>query len=100
MSGETEFTPGPWVLDEAGYPYEKAVSAASWAALARVIVKMDPDGLGRTSEKTAQGEANARLIAAAPDLYEALCDMVSDHSNLSKATLAFARRALAKAVKS
>ena len=41
--------------------------------------------------------ANARLIAAAPDLLEALQDMVSDHASLSAATLAFARAAIAKA---
>ena len=42
-------------------------------------------------------KANARLIAAAPDLLEALQDMVSDHASLSDATLAFARAAIAKA---
>lgn len=42
-------------------------------------------------------EANARLIAAAPELLEALCDMVSDHEDLSEATLQFARAAIAKA---
>ena len=42
-------------------------------------------------------EANARLIAAAPELLEALQDMVSDHASLSAATLAFARAAIAKA---
>ena len=42
-------------------------------------------------------KANARLIAAAPDLLEALQDMVSDHASLSAATLAFARAAITKA---
>ena len=42
-------------------------------------------------------KANARLIAAAPDLLEALQDMVSDHASLSAATLAFTRAAIAKA---
>ena len=42
-------------------------------------------------------KANARLIAAAPELLEALQDMVSDHASLSAATLAFARAAIAKA---
>ncbi len=45
----------------------------------------------------ANNEADARLIAAAPELYEALCDMVSDRSCLSDATIDFARTALAKA---
>ena len=41
--------------------------------------------------------ANARLIAAAPELLEALCDMVSDRAELSEATVQFAKAAIAKA---
>ena len=41
--------------------------------------------------------ADARLIAAAPDLLEALRDMVSDRECLSAATIAFAKAAIAKA---
>jgi len=37
------------------------------------------------------------LLVAAPDLLEALRDMVSDHANLSEATLQFARASIAKA---
>jgi hypothetical protein len=44
-------------------------------------------------------DREALMRAAAADLYEALSDMVSDHASISEATLAFARRALAKAVK-
>lgn len=43
-------------------------------------------------------DAEAALNAAgAADLLEALCDMVSDHADLSDATLQFARSAIAKA---
>jgi hypothetical protein len=42
-------------------------------------------------------DEHARLIAAAPELLEALRDMVSDHADLSEATLQFARAAIAKA---
>ena len=38
-----------------------------------------------------------RLIAAAPDLLEALCDMVSDVNETSEATLEFAKKAINKA---
>ena len=41
--------------------------------------------------------ANARVMAAGPELLEALRDMVSDHENLSTATVENARRAIAKA---
>ena len=44
-----------------------------------------------------QMQANARLIAAAPELLEALRDMVSDRKCLSEATVNFARAAIAKA---
>ena len=44
-----------------------------------------------------EAEANARLIAAAPELLEALRDMVSDRKCLSEATVNFARAAIAKA---
>ncbi len=45
----------------------------------------------------AEREANARLIAAAPELLEALQDMVSDRNELSEATVRFAKAAIAKA---
>ena len=44
-----------------------------------------------------EGEKKALLISAAPDMYEALCDMVSDRDCLSKATVEFAEKALKKA---
>ena len=42
-------------------------------------------------------ESNCNLIAAAPELLEALTYMVSDHKELSEGTLNFARNALQKA---
>lgn len=44
-----------------------------------------------------EAEANARLIAAAPDLLEALRDMMSNRECLSDATIAFAIAAIEKA---
>mgnify|MGYP001405710346 CR=1 FL=1 len=43
------------------------------------------------------GPYNAHLIAAAPDLLEALLDMLSDRDDLSEATISFARAAITKA---
>ena len=55
-------TPGPW-----GISYREEftvpIDAANWCGLARVIVRMD-----NTNEDDPQGCANARLIAASPDL--------------------------------
>lgn len=42
-------------------------------------------------------EEDARLISAAPDLLEALLDMISDRECLSEATINFACAAIAKA---
>jgi len=83
----TKHTPGPWHYD----PHYLTVQVDStW---------MDDDNdkpvkciIARVNE-----DANARLIAAAPELLEALQDMVSDHECLSKPTIDFARRAIAKA---
>ena len=53
---------------------------------------------GTVAEIQSHNPDDARLIAAAPDLLEALQDMVSDHASLSAATLAFARAAIARAI--
>jgi hypothetical protein len=66
---ETKFTPGPWVAvigkcgDHAGYVHsEKRVDGGGYPIVADI------------PERTRHGthEANARLIAAAPELFEAL----------------------------
>lgn len=57
-----------------------------------VVVRMEDD-----EEDLPAGIAAARLVRAAPELLEALRDMVSDHADLSEATLQFARSAIAKA---
>lgn len=59
---------------------------------------LDDDGNDVPVERSREmARGTADLFAAAPDLYEALCDMVSDHACLSEATLQFARAAIAKA---
>jgi hypothetical protein len=94
---EAKHTPGPW-------DYSAKLSASenhrgfriwehgdSWV-LADVM-PMDEDGK--------QGEANARLIAAAPELLEALktCLLIVEHLAAESAptTIAEARAAIAKA---
>jgi len=53
----TQFTPGPWHYTDAGY-----------AALS--IYGSDNKGLWHNTRTKEETEANARLIAAAPDGYE------------------------------
>lgn len=97
------FTPGPWIVQtKANMPsatadlikpngYSAYVSSIHWLALASVIVKTE----GSESD---EGSANARLIAAAPDLYAA-CKAMADANDLADVTKArdAARAALAKA---
>lgn len=63
----SKHTPGPWVWDEDG---------AALRAPGKRIVLRDGEGIwnlwNNPSLKGGMGEANARLIAAAPDLLEAL----------------------------
>ena len=86
-------TPGPWRVTARSncmidVLHDNNTKGAITQALCRVQAR---------DSWVAEAEANARLIASAPDLLEALRDMVSDHECLSEATLRFARAALAKA---
>lgn len=64
---DTKHTPGPWFIDASmkrfAEPGHVAISAANHAVLAQVVVRMDDE-----DEDSGWLLANARLIAAAPDL--------------------------------
>ena len=68
---ESKHTPGPWWLgvSEHGRHF-RAVDAKGHGELATVVWLMDDDDL--YCAPSPECEANARLIAAAPDLLEAL----------------------------
>lgn len=63
---KTKFTDGKWTVE---YPrmkkYYAKISAIGWGNFAKVVVRME--GFKKLSE---EGAANAKLIAAAPDLFE------------------------------
>ena len=75
---EKKFTPGPWVSNprtilyggmraEDGYVINAlGGERAAWYGLAQVVTETE-DG-----DRNIEGVANAKLIAAAPDLYDAL----------------------------
>ena len=67
---ETRWTKGPWKIGSqtAKKTYRRIDAGARWYGLAKVVVRLDND-------PNPEGEANARLIAAAPDLYEALAEL-------------------------
>ena len=72
----TEFTPGPWKYSTGSVYKAESVDADGYPTSA--IEHMDrenPDTFG------AERDANARLIAAAPDLLEALQELVAEVEN-------------------
>lgn len=94
MSGHT---PGPWRIDGLTKRGVYArITGGDWYYFAKVVVKF-------ADEPSPVGAANARLIAAAPDLLEALEKiLVSDREgypncNLFSDDLARAKAAVAKA---
>ena len=61
-----QHTPGPWHVNELGNVADKT----------RIVI-----GVIATTFESYSGEANARLIAAAPDLLEALKEMLDGHED-------------------
>lgn len=85
-------TPGPWEWNELDQLVATSVFDENYGDEQRPVVIVETDS-GFYPPR-----ANDRpLIAAAPDLLEALLDMVSDRDCLSEATVKFARAAIAKA---
>jgi tRNA-dihydrouridine synthase len=72
MSGQG-YTPGPWVAVDTGMP--EIQDASGWA-LAQCRCRNF-----YTDEAAEEVEANARLIAAAPDLITLLARYVVDHGD-------------------
>lgn len=95
-------TPGPWTLIYAndGRTYicgGEPLPNGGLGWLAQVNVDLSPDGQGDDCE----GDANAVLMAAAPELLEACEKLVYWHGlfpgEADKPIVAFARAAIAKA---
>jgi hypothetical protein len=85
----SKHTLGPWFL-------KKDIDTSDeWNAYD--VMTSDKWAIAGINKLRDEYKANARLIAAAPDLLEALCDMVSDRDCLSEGTIAFAKKATAKA---
>jgi hypothetical protein len=82
MTGDTKFTPGPWYLS----------SHTSF------IRAEGPKGFNICAiEEQVEWPGNAHLIAAAPELYEALEKMANAHHAGADELRSFARAALKKA---
>ena len=66
---EVKFTPGPWIVDK-----EKTsiVRMNSYFRIEQTAVSEDLPENFSTTDLINEGDANAKLIAAAPDMYEAI----------------------------
>lgn len=97
MNTKIKHTPGPWSANWTKFDGKHVgfnVTCRKFGSLHPICETNSKTDQAFTSEEI---EANASLIAAAPELLDALCDMVSDRECLSAATLQFARAAIAKA---
>ena len=87
---DTKFTPGPWVLRNyyVGVADDSDTQSCGMLLLIAAIDRFDFEP---------QWKANAQLIAAAPELYEALTRCKFDSLNMTVADLEFCKAAMAKA---
>lgn len=88
---------GPWVLGESsGGRHFRAVNAREHSELATVVWVMENDDM--EGAQSPECEANARLICAAPDLLEAIEELLAatQHLDPCQATVDKARAAIAK----
>ena len=99
----TKHTPGPWQVDETYTSMYMVTTTKARCPVAEVMCASD---MYSCIDPTQEEEANAKLIAAAPDLLEALRELVSDcemasglisDSSYYEHDLDAARRAIAKA---
>ena len=87
---ESEHTPGPWHVGDQIDGCDQ-INAHEWIGLASVVTRMDD-----ADNDCEDGIANARLIAAAPDMYEALKEAVLQQGH-GLVNLRQCRDAIAKA---
>ncbi len=99
----TQHTPGPWLADLEIYPVMVRSQSETWPLVDEI--GNEEGRAGAFVCNTGDNKANALLIAAAPDLLEALKEMLAmpEHDGtfsmgkLRKATKDQARAAIAKA---
>lgn len=84
MASETKFTPGPWEIGCGFGLYGVRIDASDRAicgvsGVTRQVYNRDGSPAGEVDMP--EGWANARLIAAAPELYEALVCLLARAEN-------------------
>ncbi|MBW3095668.1 hypothetical protein [Pseudohoeflea coraliihabitans] len=79
---ESKHTPGPWGAERAAFPVFEAYDFAIRASVGHGPVVIG-EAFGRATQTVyLPAEANARLIAAAPDLLEALEGLLAKYTEL------------------
>lgn len=73
----TAHTPGPWHADVDCFETAVAIRTANGGYIAETWPQVDDFPPGKGIEYDAEGVANARLIAAAPQLLDALRDVMA-----------------------
>ena len=89
MDQKTTHTPGPWNCNRS--------SASGYDIVCAENLPVDVCVISRRDKTTGEIDANARLIAAAPELLTALKFVLSAHGGQLEAAFAQARDAIAKA---
>ena len=84
---DTKHTPGPWVWDE----YYTGLDGANGQS---VLIYIDYEGMSIHGKTVAQSEANARLIAAAPELLEACIGLLQVQDGIPMTGLEATRKAV------
>ena len=70
-------TPGPWKFGWESFDREWAiVTTISGSIIANVTTETGPDAISKPAPRKMPAEANARLIAAAPNMLDALREFV------------------------
>jgi len=93
VSGQTSFTPGPWEIDSIDRHNAITIWGAPKPDVHHEICRVDTMYRGNYRLNL----ANARLIAAAPELLSLLSDVCANGGSMTNAMLFAARVAIAKA---
>ena len=109
LSSSHAHTPGPWRIKQSGFTYFRDITILALdnigdaVPVAGAFVRNSLHPYGKTDKARAEIEANARLIAAAPELLEALesitrrFDIIQDLGKGDLLALEKARAAIEKA---
>ena len=67
---KTNFTPGPWGACKIKHYHPQLIGETCCVKIGENIIEIDYIGIGHENKDYQQSEANAALIAAAPEMYE------------------------------